>query len=195
MQLFDLWPPLCASQTANCCSGNGCRSHTGPPPPLPLHPVMTLPPSSRHGREGLSIKSFNTKVNSHTPPLYTQTSTYTLSHTCSHTPNQTCWRTLSSAFLSLYPLSTPPFLVCVLIKWSQGPPKSTVGGGHQTWCACLCVCMSGFLGLILWNCHGLGNICIILSVTSVCLIHPASTASVFYHQSLDMTVLAVVAIC
>ena len=70
--LFDLWPPLCAAQTANCCRGSGGSLAAW----LPL-------PSSRLGEGGcLSVRSFKASVDSHTPPQSSLKNTHC--HTLPH---------------------------------------------------------------------------------------------------------------
>lgn len=113
-------PRFCGLQTANYCSGEGGASAPSAADHSHLSPPVRVTASS----EGLEKRGkpqsgpFNTKVNSQAslPPA--------LSHkpgadTLPHSYQTELENFISSPFISLSPLSAPPFLICVLIKSSN----------------------------------------------------------------------------
>lgn len=145
-------------------------------------------PSSRRGRVVggcLSIRSFNSKVNSHTPPPSSPKNTHR--HTRSHTLNQTGWRTPSQQpFFATLLLSAPPFHVWVLMK-RGGPMEGTWLGGTlrprgRRLCMIVCVCVSGFWRLnpieLEWDEKHMQHI------TGASHSQQHQWCPLFYHQSL-----------
>lgn len=123
--LFDLWPSLCATQTANWCGGGG-----GSPCCL----MAALAPLKRHGWVvGGSLEQvFQVHVDSHTPPPRRRTN-------IQRHAQQTSWRSPSlQPFLGTPLPSAPPFLVWGLLK--RGAP---VEGALLAcmWDLHVCVCV------------------------------------------------------
>lgn len=119
--LFDLWPSLCATQTANWCGGGGSGSS--------CCLMAALAPLKRHGWVvvGGSLEQvFQVHVDSHTPPPRRRNNIQR------HT-QQTGWRSPRlQPFLGTPLPSAPPFLVWGILKR---------GGAHGRSVISVCICV------------------------------------------------------